>query len=106
MQYKGYTATIQYDDRDRIFHGHLSDTYDDIFFEGSSVGELELAFHEAVDDYLSYCAENDREPTKPFSGKLNLRMDVVLHRRAHAAAQRGGVSLNKLITDALSKVLE
>ena len=106
MQYKGYTAIVQYDDQDRIFHGHLADTYDDVFFEGSSVEELELAFSEAVDDYLSFCLENDHEPTKPFSGRLNLRMDVELHRRAHTAAQRGGVSLNKLITDALSKELE
>jgi len=106
MQYKGYTAAVRYDERDRIFHGHLSDTHDDVFFEGRSVEELESAFHEGVDDYLAYCAEAGREPTKPFSGRLNVRMDAGLHRRVHAAAQRQGVSLNRFITEALSEVVD
>lgn len=106
MQYKGYTAVIRYDALDHIFHGHLADTHDDVFFEGRSVEELESAFHEGLDDYLVYCAENGREPTKPFSGRLNVRMDAEFHRRIHAAAQRRGVSLNRLIIDALSEVVE
>ena len=64
MQYKGYTAAVRYDERDRIFHGHLVDTYDDVFFEGRSVEELESAFREGVDDYLAYCVEAGREVTE------------------------------------------
>ena len=44
MEYKGYKAVIQLEDRDNIFHGHLVDTYDDAFFEGAPVSELEKAF--------------------------------------------------------------
>ena len=106
MTYKGYNAIVTYDERDHIFHGHLTDTYDDVYFEGESVQELERAFHEAVDDYLAYCAETDREPTKVFSGRLNVRMDVGLHRRAHVVAKRRGLSLNRLITEALSRELD
>ncbi len=106
MKYKGYTAIIAYDDRDHLFHGHLADTYDDVYFEGKSVDELERAFHEAVDDYLLYCAEADREPTRPFSGHLNVRMDADLHRRIHIAARRREISLNKLITEAIRRELE
>ena len=105
MTYKGYTAIITYDERDQLFHGHLADTYDDVFFEGQSVEELERAFHEATDDYLAYCQESNRVPTKPFSGRLNVRLDVQLHRRAHVAARRQGISLNRLITEALSGTL-
>ena len=50
MHYKGYAADIRFDGRDRIFHGHFLGTYDDVYFEGSSVQELRAAFHEAVDD--------------------------------------------------------
>ena len=100
------TAIVTYDDRDHIFHGHLADTYDDVYFEGTSVEALERAFHEAVDDYLAYCEETGRAPTKPFSGRLNIRMDADLHRRAHIAARREGISLNKLITKAISKEIE
>lgn len=106
MGYKGYTAVITFDERDNIFHGHLADTEDDVFFEGTSVEELERAFHEAVDDYLDYCQETGRTPTKPFSGKLNLRMDPELHRRAHITAMRRGVSLNTLVTEALAREVQ
>ena len=106
MEYKGYKAVIEFDDRDTIFHGHLVDTYDDVYFEGKSVQELERAFKVAIDDYLEYCTSIGREPTKPFSGRLNVRMDNELHRRAHIEAQRRGISLNKLITDALSEAID
>ena len=103
MEYKGYTAVIDFDERDRIFHGHLVDTYDDVFFEGTSVEELEVAFREAVDDYLEYCDATGRQPAKPFSGKLHIRLDTGLHRRAHIKARQRGISLNKLIADSISK---
>jgi predicted HicB family RNase H-like nuclease len=106
MDYKGYTATIVYDDCDRIFHGHLVDTHDDVYFEGRSIEELEDAFRQAVDDYLAYCAETDREPTRPFSGKLHVRMPPQLHHRAHIAAQRRGISLNTLISEALNRDID
>ncbi len=103
MTYKGYTAVISYDDRDHLFNGHLADTYDDVYFEGTSVEALEQAFREAVDDYLAYCEETGRAPSKPFSGRLNIRMAADLHRRAHIAARRKGVSLNKFIIEAIHK---
>ena len=106
MDYRGYTAVITFDERDGIFHGHLADTYDDVFFEGRSVDELERALPEAVDDYLAYCEANGREPTKPFSGRLNVRMNTDLHRRASIAAHRKGISLNRLVTEAVRQVLE
>ncbi len=106
MTYKGYTAIITYDDRDHIFHGHLADTYDDVYFEGTSVEALEQAFHEAVDDYLAYCEETVREPAKPFSGRLNIRMDADLHRRAHIEARRKGISLNRFIAEAIGQAVD
>ena len=63
MYYKGYTAVVRFDELDRIFHGHLTDRYDNVYFEGATVEELEIAFREAIDDYLAYCAETSREPS-------------------------------------------
>jgi len=72
MDYKGYTSRVSYDDRDCLFHGHLVDTHDDVYFEGRSAEEFGAAFRETVDDYLAYCAETGREPTRPFSGRRPL----------------------------------
>lgn len=47
MKYKGYEAIISFDDDDaRIFHGEIVGIKDVITFQGSSVNELEEAFHD------------------------------------------------------------
>lgn len=116
MNYRGYKAVIQYDERDKIFHGHLLDTYDDVYFEGSAVEELEAAFREAVDDYLTYCAETGREPTKTpdqqpinvqfVSVKLSVQVNSRVHNQANAVARRKGVSLDAFVEDALSQAVQ
>ena len=63
MHYKGFSASIHYDERDRIYHGQLTDSFDNVYFEGSTVEELAFAFQEAIDDYLAYCAETGRQPS-------------------------------------------
>ncbi|MDE0633468.1 MAG: hypothetical protein OXH73_18315 [Caldilineaceae bacterium] len=63
MYYKGFSAAIRYDERDCIYHGQLTDSFDNVYFEGSTVEELEIAFREAIDDYLAYCAATGRQPS-------------------------------------------
>ena len=53
MKYKGYAARIEFDADDMIFVGHLAGIRDVAGFHASSVKELENAFHEVVDDYVS-----------------------------------------------------
>ena len=57
MTYKGYTASIEYDDADNIFIGRLVDIRDIVGFHGTTVNELEIAFHESVDDYVNACTK-------------------------------------------------
>lgn len=51
MNYKGYSARINYSDEDGLFVGHVAGIKDVIGFHGQSVQELRTAFEEAVDDY-------------------------------------------------------
>ncbi len=108
MRYRGYTAVIHYDEEDRIFYGHLCDTYDNVHFEGCSIDELESAFQEAVDDYLAYCTEINRNPSKPAAQKSGGKITVVvelssrINEQAEEVAQQRGVSLDTIIEDALS----
>ncbi len=103
MFYKGYSARIEFDDEDRIFVGHLVGIRDIVGFHGSSVDELEAAFHEAVDDYLAHCEKLSLPPNKPFSGRMLLRVPPEVHARVSAAAQVAGVSLNQWATQALEQ---
>ena len=101
MRYKGYTGIVEFDEEARIFHGEVVGLRDVITFQGQSVDELEKAMSESVDFYLAWCMERNKEPEKPFSGKLMIRTTPELHIRAAVAAARMGLSLNKYIEKAI-----
>lgn len=103
MTYRGYTARVEYDDRDKIFVGRLAGIRDIVSFHGESVAELEAAFHESVDDYLAACAKLGQEPNKPASGKLMLRVPPEVHGAALVAAQAAGTSLNQWAAKVLAE---
>ncbi len=95
MTYKGYTARIEFDDADGILVGRLLGIRDVVGFHADNVRELRAAFEESVDDYLETCEKIGKEPQKPASGKLMLRVPPELHRAALIAAEAAGTSLNQ-----------
>ncbi len=102
MKYKGYAARIEFDAEDRIFVGHLAGVRDVVGFHGTSVEELESAFHEAVDEYLAACAKLGQQPNVPASGKILLRVPPEVHSAAIMTAESEGKSLNQWATALLS----
>lgn len=105
MGYKGYVATVEFDDEADLFHGEIANTRDVITFQGKSVRELRKAMKDSVEDYLAYCAERGEEPDKPFSGKFVVRLPPDLHRAAVLAAKRSGKSLNAWIEENVAQAL-
>jgi len=95
MTHKGYTARIDYDDRDAIFVGRVLGINAIIGFHAESVGELRGAFEQAVDDYLASCAKLGKTPQRAASGRLMLRIAPEIHQAALIAAQAHGKSLNQ-----------
>ena len=70
LNYKGYTGQVEYDDEQHIFAGSVINTRDEITFQGESVQEAEKAFRDSIDDYLTWCREDDIEPDKPYPRKF------------------------------------
>ncbi len=103
MRFKGYLADVVYDDEAKLFHGEVLGLKDIITFQGTSVKDLEKAFHDSVDDYLDWCKERGEKPEKTFSGSLCVRMSPDLHAKLTHEAQRKNQSLNNLIVEKLSK---
>src|SRR5207245_8951476 len=101
MEYKSYLGNIEYDDRDEISHGEVSNTRDVITFQGRSVAELRKAVKDSIDDYLTFCAERGEKPDKPFSGQFITRISPDLHRNITAAATISGQSLNSWVSEQL-----
>lgn len=103
MTHRGYAARIEYSDEDGCLIGRVAGIQDIITFHGDSVDEIRQAFEEAVDFYIDTCEKRGKEPQKPFSGRLMLRLPPELHARLAIQAQTEGKSLNSLVTEALSQ---
>ena len=103
MKYKSYIARIEYDEEDRIFVGHLAGIKDIVGFHGTTVTELEDAFHESVDNYIAISEETGRIAQKPYSGKLMLRVSSDIHAAVATAAQVHGKSINQWASEVLAR---
>lgn len=105
MNHSGYTARIEFDERDNIFVGRILGLRSIISFHGKTVLELRREFVAAIKDYLQDCSEQGVDPEKPASGKLLLRVPPEVHSRALIAAQAKGKSLNQWATEALQRAV-
>ena len=101
MNFKGYTAGIEFDERDSIFVGRVLGVRTIISFHGETVTELRSEFELAINDYLLDCSEQGVAPEKPVNGKILLRISPELHGAALVAAHAAGKSLNLWATEAL-----
>ncbi len=106
MSYKGYRATVQFDDGDGIFFGHVAGIRDGVGFHAETVGDLRAAFREAVDDYVETCAKVGKNPQKPYSGQIMVRVDPAVHAKAALAAELSGKSLAKWTEERLREDAE
>ena len=85
MEYKGYSARIEYNSDDKCFYGTIAGITDVISFEGSSVVQLQESFAEAVEDYLDLCRRHGKEPQKAYKGSINVRINPDLPKHAMRA---------------------
>jgi len=106
MEYKGYSAKVEFDSDANIFHGEVINLRDVITFEGETVKKLKQAFQDSVDDYLDFCAQRGEAPEKPYSGKFVIRVEPELHKNITIEARKAGKSLNVWISDAIYKALK
>lgn len=60
MEHKGYYGSASHSDEDAVFHGKIEFIRDLVTFEANDKAALDIAFKEAVEEYLSY--ENQRQP--------------------------------------------
>ena len=99
--YKGYVGTVEYSADDRCFHGTLLGIRDFVTYESGLIEGLQKAFEDSVDDYLEACKQFGREPQKPKSGKLAVRLAPEVHEMVATAAVADAKSINQWIADVL-----
>ena len=62
LSYRGYYATVEFDSEEGLLCGSVVGMSDGVYFEVETAAGVESAFHEAVDDYLSFCKEKGKQP--------------------------------------------
>ncbi|MBE8189886.1 MAG: type II toxin-antitoxin system HicB family antitoxin [Candidatus Thioglobus sp.] len=97
MKYKGYTATLEYDEADKIIVGKVVGIKAIIVFDGLNTQELTMKFHNSIDFYLQTCKERGVQPNKPYSGKFMLRMQPNQHAIIAYQSQQAGISMNNYV---------
>ncbi len=98
-------GTVCFSEKDGVFYGKVEGIEGLVNFEGESVAELTESFHEAVDDYITYCMEEGIPLHKTYSGNLNIRIKPETHFRLATYAKQQGISLNALISRSLDRTL-
>jgi predicted HicB family RNase H-like nuclease len=106
LKHKGYFARVEFDADDRIFFGRIAGIEDGVSFHADTVDGLVAAFEEAVDDYLETCTRVGKEPDKPYSGVVYLRVDPSMHAEVAIAATIAGQSLNQFGVEALRRAIK
>lgn len=106
IQHKGYIGAFQYEPELDALYGSVINTRSVITFQGNSVEEIKAQFVRSVDEYLKACEEFGDEPSKPFSGRFNIRPGPELHGKVAAAAAAAGVSMNDWIARLLERAVE
>lgn len=106
LKYKGYVGSVAYSEQDKVFFGKLEGLDDLVNYEGESVKELTNAFHEAVDDYLTFCEEHGVKPEKSYTGAFNVRIAPETHRDIANMAAEAGISINAFVKRALAEAVK
>ena len=105
MEYKGYIATVEYDDSVDLLHGEVINAapYPIVTFEAADLEGLKREFRISVDDYLAWCKEDGVKPAPPASRELSLILDSELHRRVANAAASDEMSIDGWIRDVIRR---
>ena len=104
MTHEGYIAEVSLDEDSGLLSGIVLNTKATLHFAGKTVVELKTAFKDTIEDYKDWCKLEGKEPEKPYSGTLSLRIPPDLHRRIASKAAQQGKSINTVIGEALEKV--
>jgi predicted HicB family RNase H-like nuclease len=106
MRLGEYVARINYDDAIDGFFGEVVNTSDVITFYGRSADELRRELAASIEAHLEACRAKGVEPSRPYSGKFNIRLSPAEHARIAAAAAAAGKSMNSWVADMLAEAAE
>ena len=106
IRHGDYLARVVYDEDEDAFFGEVINTADVITFYGRSVDELHREMAASIEALLEACQAKGIEPSRPYSGRFNVRLSPDEHARVAAAAAATGKSMNAWIAEALAEAAD
>jgi predicted HicB family RNase H-like nuclease len=104
LAYKGYMADIRYSAYDGGLIGTIAGIEDHVVFQGGTAKEIRQAFEKAVDDYLDFRAQLEKEPPDPDSELLVVGLPAGTQERMAAEAESLGRSFESILDEILENV--
>lgn len=101
LNYKGYSARVEFSAVDNVLFGKIEGITDLVTFESSDASQIESEFQNAVDDYLDFCAEVGKEPSKSYKGIFNVRISPELHKSLAMKAFENNTTINHEVEEAI-----
>lgn len=101
LEYNGYYTKVEYSAEDNVLYGKLEGVIDLVTFESESLATIEKEFHSAVDEYLQFCKETNKQPDKVYKGSFNVRIAPDLHKEVAILANKNHESLNQTVESAI-----
>lgn len=106
LSYKNFLGSVDIDLDDFLIYGKILFIDDSIGYDSKNPEGIQKAFEDAVDDYLAFCKEINKEPNIPFSGKTAIRFAPELHKQIAYASTKACVSMNDYMVGAIIQRLE
>jgi predicted HicB family RNase H-like nuclease len=101
MNIGGHNAVIQFDSEINMLRGEFVGLNGGADFYATDIAGLEREGAISLRVFLETCKANGIEPVKHFSGKFQARISPKLHELATQVAAARGISMNKLLEEAL-----
>lgn len=106
LKYKGYEGSTEIDIERGVCRGKILFVNDLVTYEAETPIKLKEEFEAAVEDYIETCNQLNRTPQKSLKGQFNVRISPDLHRKAAMLAIEEDISLNEVVSRALTEYLD
>jgi predicted HicB family RNase H-like nuclease len=103
MQYKGYTASAEYDLDENCYVGEVIGIQHFILFRGASHEGIYEKFKEMIEFYLEDCAKDGIEPCKPPS--ITITFPPELYAQAYQKAEHSGIPIQAFMENAVQQAI-
>ena len=100
MQYKGYTAMIEYSDEEQCLIGEVLGISHGILFRGDTHESIYETFKEMIEFYLKDCAKDGIKPCKP-PKEFSVTFSPEVYAEAYKKAENTGIPIQTFMETAI-----